>query len=104
MLTFTLLICLIKLVNCVFINSNSTGKRQNLNFKIFNIIQNLDLSNCVVSYSRSGSVYKEFYPLNINENENDTMVLDFHFAVLASSDAHILLAEFGQYIVLLNCL
>ncbi|XP_019767087.2 neuronal acetylcholine receptor subunit alpha-4 [Dendroctonus ponderosae] len=50
-----------------------------------------DLSKCTISYSRSGSVYKDFYPLSVHENAS--LTVDFHFAVLAASDAHILLAE-----------
>ncbi|CAH2010770.1 unnamed protein product [Acanthoscelides obtectus] len=52
-----------------------------------------DLSHCTVDYSQSGSVYKTFYDLADNLVEgNETLALDFHFAVLAPSDAHILLS------------
>ncbi|KAJ8925432.1 hypothetical protein NQ315_009265 [Exocentrus adspersus] len=54
-----------------------------------------DLSKCKVHYSRSGSVYSDFYSLSelVEDTEdNNTLVVDFHFAVLAPSDAHILLA------------
>ncbi|VEN45521.1 unnamed protein product [Callosobruchus maculatus] len=52
-----------------------------------------DLSHCTVDYSQSGSVYKTFYDLADNLVEgNETLQLDFHFAVLAPSDAHILLS------------
>lgn len=43
-------------------------------------------------YSRSGSQYKDFYSLEEIPEQNETLALDFHFAVLAPSDAHILLA------------
>ncbi|XP_050316044.1 neuronal acetylcholine receptor subunit beta-3-like [Anthonomus grandis grandis] len=49
-----------------------------------------DLSKCNVSYSRTGSTYKDFYPIYTKKSG---LFLDFHFAVLAQSDAHILLAE-----------
>ncbi|CAG9762060.1 unnamed protein product [Ceutorhynchus assimilis] len=48
-----------------------------------------DLWKCQVSYSRTGSTYKDFYPVDVNENAS--LYIDFHFGVLASSDAHILL-------------
>nr|CAI5841343.1 unnamed protein product [Callosobruchus analis] len=52
-----------------------------------------DVSHCTVDYSQSGSVYKTFYDLADNLVEgNGTLQLDFHFAVLAPSDAHILLS------------
>ncbi|XP_074042531.1 neuronal acetylcholine receptor subunit alpha-5 isoform X1 [Leptinotarsa decemlineata] len=51
-----------------------------------------DLSKCKIHYSRSGSVYKDFYKISESSGENDTLRLDFHFSVLAPSDAHILLA------------
>ncbi|KAJ8942194.1 hypothetical protein NQ314_010134, partial [Rhamnusium bicolor] len=50
------------------------------------------LSKCKVHYSRSGSVYKDFYTISEIPDQNDTLQLDFHFTVLAPSDAHILLA------------
>ncbi|XP_066257440.1 acetylcholine receptor subunit beta-type lev-1-like [Euwallacea similis] len=74
MFNFVILVNIICVVNCVFYKSNSS-----------------DLTKCDISYSRSGSTYKEFYP--IHTQENGTFFLDFHFAVLATSDAHILLAE-----------
>lgn len=37
-------------------------------------------------------MYTDFYTLSALPSENDTLVVDFHFAVLAPSDAHILLA------------
>lgn len=52
----------------------------------------LDLTKCKVHYSRSGSQYREFYSLEDTPGRNVTLALDFHFAVLAPSDAHILLA------------
>ncbi|XP_030757127.1 neuronal acetylcholine receptor subunit beta-3-like [Sitophilus oryzae] len=53
-----------------------------------------DLTKCsTISYSRTGSNYKEFYPISVKNNpENGSLIFDFHFAVLATSDAHILLA------------
>lgn len=41
-------------------------------------------------YSRSGSVYKDFFEISDAARPNGT-VLDFHFSVLAASNAHILL-------------
>uniref|UniRef100_A0A6P7GQW8 Neuronal acetylcholine receptor subunit beta-3-like n=1 Tax=Diabrotica virgifera virgifera TaxID=50390 RepID=A0A6P7GQW8_DIAVI len=52
----------------------------------------IDLSKCKTHYSRSGSVYKDFYSITETPSANDTLLLDFHFSVLAPSDAHILLA------------
>ncbi|XP_072391900.1 neuronal acetylcholine receptor subunit non-alpha-2-like [Diabrotica undecimpunctata] len=53
----------------------------------------IDLSKCKTHYSRSGSVYKDFYSISETPSANDTLLLDFHFSVLAPSDAHILLAS-----------
>ncbi|KAG5869885.1 Acetylcholine receptor subunit alpha-like 1, partial [Gonioctena quinquepunctata] len=50
------------------------------------------LSKCKVHYTRSGSVYQDFYSFSESPGKNDTLQLDFHFSVLAPSDAHILLA------------
>lgn len=50
------------------------------------------MSTCKIHYSRTGSQYKNFYYLEDVPNQNETLALDFHFAVLAPSDAHILLA------------
>lgn len=50
-----------------------------------------DLSKCKVYYSRTGNTYKDFFEITEGVAENDTL-LDFHFSVLAASDAHILLA------------
>lgn len=50
----------------------------------------LDLTKCKVYYSRSGSAYKDFFEIN-NEAQPKGTVLDFHFSVLAPSNAHILL-------------
>lgn len=50
------------------------------------------MSKCKVHYSRSGSKYVDFYSLNEIPGQNQNLSLDFHFAVLAPSDAHILLA------------
>lgn len=52
----------------------------------------IDLKKCKTHYSRSGSVYKDFYSITESPGANDTLLLDFHFTVLAPSDAHILLA------------
>ncbi|XP_056640292.1 acetylcholine receptor subunit alpha-like [Diorhabda sublineata] len=52
----------------------------------------IDLKKCKTHYSRSGSVYKDFYSITETPGANDTLLLDFHFTVLAPSDAHILLA------------
>ncbi|KAK4884115.1 hypothetical protein RN001_000386 [Aquatica leii] len=48
-----------------------------------------DLSKCKVHYSRSEDTYKHFYEIADESHGNDT-ILDFHFLVLAASDAHIL--------------
>lgn len=50
------------------------------------------MTKCKVHYSRSGSAYKDFYALHEEPGQNESLLLDFHFAVLALSDAHILLA------------
>lgn len=42
-------------------------------------------------YSRSGTVYKDFFVISDEARPNGT-VFDFHFSVLAASNAHILLA------------
>lgn len=47
-----------------------------------------DLSKCKIHYSRSDGVYKTFYELSEEARSNGSL-LDFHFAVLAPSDAHI---------------
>ncbi|KAJ3637736.1 hypothetical protein MTP99_001172 [Tenebrio molitor] len=49
-----------------------------------------DFTKCQIYYSRSGSVYKDFFELN-DEPLNGSL-LDFHFSVMSPSDAHILLA------------
>ncbi|CAH0550795.1 unnamed protein product [Brassicogethes aeneus] len=51
-----------------------------------------ELRTCTTYYSRSGSIYKDFFSIKNPPTENDTLLLDFHFSVLAASDAHILLA------------
>ncbi|KAF5271293.1 hypothetical protein FQR65_LT05308 [Abscondita terminalis] len=48
-----------------------------------------DLSKCKVHYSRSEGSYNTFYEIADESHENETL-LDFHFLVLAPSDAHIL--------------
>ncbi|KAL3288189.1 hypothetical protein HHI36_002639 [Cryptolaemus montrouzieri] len=60
---------------------------------VFHTSNETDLSRCKVHYSRSGTAYKDYYELTKPKitNESD-LVLDFHFSVLAPSDAHILLA------------
>ncbi|KAF7281422.1 hypothetical protein GWI33_004802 [Rhynchophorus ferrugineus] len=76
------LLCLISAIvtlsDGVFYKSNST-----------------DLTKCTsISYSRTGSKYKEFHPISFkNDVKNGSLIFDFHFAVLASSDAHILLTQ-----------
>ncbi|XP_045466620.1 acetylcholine receptor subunit alpha [Harmonia axyridis] len=58
----------------------------------FNPTNETDLSRCKVYYSRSGTTYTTFFELQKpNRNETD-LRLDFHFSVLAASDAHILIA------------
>ncbi|KYB26739.1 hypothetical protein TcasGA2_TC033650 [Tribolium castaneum] len=49
-----------------------------------------DFAKCKIYYSRSGSVYKDFFELN--EEPQNGSLLDFHFSVMSPSDAHILLA------------
>ncbi|KAJ3648987.1 hypothetical protein Zmor_020751 [Zophobas morio] len=49
-----------------------------------------DFSKCKIYYSRSGTVYKDFFEIN-DEPQNGSL-LDFHFSVMSPSDAHILLA------------
>ncbi|XP_060526109.1 acetylcholine receptor subunit alpha-like [Cylas formicarius] len=72
---FILLVaCSLYSANAVFYKSNTT-----------------DLDRCDVHYAKSGSVYKDFY--NLPVNHNTSYILDFHFGVMASSDAHILLAS-----------
>lgn len=61
-------------------------------YQINKIILIADLTKCKIHYSRSGSQYKDFYSLNETPEQNETLSLDFHFAVMAPSDAHILLA------------
>lgn len=58
-----------------------------INIKFF-----LDFAKCKVHYSRSERDYKQFYELPEESKSND-YVLDFHFSVLARSDAHILLSS-----------
>ncbi|KAK5649125.1 hypothetical protein RI129_004017 [Pyrocoelia pectoralis] len=48
-----------------------------------------DLSKCKIHYTRSEGSYKDFYEISNEAHENET-ILDFHFWVLAPSDAHIL--------------
>lgn len=43
-------------------------------------------------YSRSGTTYKEFFTLQSPKKNESDLRLDFHFSVLAASDAHILIA------------
>lgn len=50
----------------------------------------LDLSKCKLYYSRSGAAYKDFFEISEEALVNGT--LDFHFSVLAGSNAHVLLA------------
>lgn len=42
-------------------------------------------------YSRSDNNYKDFYEISDDSHKNGS-ILDFHFSVLAPSDAHILLS------------
>lgn len=42
-------------------------------------------------YSRSGTAYKDFFEISDEARPNGT-ILDFHFSVLAVSDAHIMFA------------
>lgn len=60
-----------------------------LKFPIFTLLT--DLSKCKVYYSRSGTVYKDFFEISDEARPNGS-VFDFHFFVLAASNAHILLA------------
>ncbi|KAL1497519.1 hypothetical protein ABEB36_008464 [Hypothenemus hampei] len=75
-----MLLCINSFIECVIYKSNFT-----------------DLKKCEISYSRSGDTYIQYYPVVNPESgqENNSLVLDFHFAVLATSDAHILLTESG---------
>ncbi|KAK9892103.1 hypothetical protein WA026_018306 [Henosepilachna vigintioctopunctata] len=59
---------------------------------IFNPSNETDLSRCKVHYSRSGAAYKDYYELSKPKSNDTDLRLDFHFSVLAMSDAHILLA------------
>ncbi|KRT85197.1 hypothetical protein AMK59_416, partial [Oryctes borbonicus] len=53
-----------------------------------------DFTKCDTHISRSERLYTRFYEINKDiKPVNDSLVFDFHFSVLARSDAHILLAE-----------
>ncbi|XP_019881721.2 acetylcholine receptor subunit alpha [Aethina tumida] len=71
---------------CVFLISVTEGKFYKTN------ITNNELETCKVYYSRSGSIYKDFFEIKNIPTSNNTLMFDFHFSVLTSSDAHLLLA------------
>ncbi|XP_044746701.1 acetylcholine receptor subunit alpha [Coccinella septempunctata] len=61
-------------------------------YGIFRTTNETDLSSCKVYYSRSSTTYKDFFELQKPKQNGSNLRLDFHFSVLAASDAHILIA------------
>ncbi|CAG9863963.1 unnamed protein product [Phyllotreta striolata] len=76
---------LVRIAIVVIFNLHSTSSN------IYNHTQ-IDLSKCQTYYSRSGTVYRDFFSIEDLTTKNSTLLLDFHFSVIASSDAHVLLA------------
>lgn len=51
----------------------------------------VDFSKCKIHYSRSEVAYNTFYKIS-DQMSTENLSLDFHFSVLARSDAHVLLS------------
>lgn len=70
--------------------------KNHFNLKVFEVCREkkkivADFSKCQVHYSRSEMSYKIFYQIP-DDTKTENFTLDFHFSVLARSDAHILLS------------